>query len=149
FIVLTIAFATVILGQERGFIQISEKRKLALVIGNSEYPKSPLKNPVNDAVAIQSALKKLGFNVTTVLNADLRRMKTAVDDFASKLGPESLGFFYFAGHGIQVNSVNYLVPVDFAASSEDDVPYEAYPASRVQAKLEGSGAKLRVIVLDA
>ena len=50
---------------------------------------------------------------------------------------------------MQVNSVNYLVPIDFAASSEDDVQYEAYPASRIQAKLEGSGARLRILVLDA
>ena len=135
--------------QDRGFIQIPENRKLALVIGNSEYPNTPLKNPINDAASMETALKKLGFDVTTVKNADLRQMRTAIDNFTARLGPGSLGFFYFAGHGVQVNSVNYLVPVDFSATSEDDIPYEAYPATRVQAKLEGSGARLRVLVLDA
>jgi hypothetical protein len=135
--------------QDRSFIQIENTKKLALVIGNSEYPKAPLKNPVNDATAMETALRQLGFDVTTVKNADLRRMRTAIDEFSAKLGPGSLGLFYFAGHGVQVNSVNYLVPVDFAASSEEDVQYEAYPASRIQAKLEGSGARLRILVLDA
>jgi formylglycine-generating enzyme required for sulfatase activity len=144
-----IALAGSIHAQDRSLIQIPDARKLALVIGNSEYPKAPLKNPVNDAVAMETTLKKLGFQVTIVRNADLRRMRGAIDDFAAQLGPGSLGFFYFAGHGVQVNSVNYLLPVDFSASSEDDIQYEAYPASRIQAKLEGSGARLRVLVLDA
>ncbi len=148
-ILVAIALASSVFAQERGFIQIPESRKLALIIGNSEYPKARLKNPVNDAGAMETTLKKLGFSVTTVRNADLRRMRTAIDEFTALLGPGSLGFFYFAGHGVQVNSVNYLLPVDFSATSEDDVPYEAYPANRVQAKLEGSGARLRVMVLDA
>src|SRR4051794_26675063 len=76
-------------------------------------------------------------------------MRAAIDEFAGKLGPGAFGFFYFAGHGMQVNHVNYLVPVDFAATSVDDVLYEAYPADRVKDKLEGSGARLRVLVLDA
>ena len=146
---LVIALASCVSAQDRSFIQIPDSRKLALVIGNSEYPKAPLKNPVNDASSMEAALKKLGFSVTTLRNADLRHMRTAIDEFAARLGPGSLGFFYFAGHGVQVNSLNYLVPVDFSATSEDDLPYEAYPVNRVQAKLEGSGAKLRVLVLDA
>jgi formylglycine-generating enzyme required for sulfatase activity len=146
---IAIALAGSLCAQDRSLIQIPDARKLALVIGNSEYPKAPLKNPVNDAAAMETALKKLGFQVTIVRNADLRKMRGAIDDFAAQLGPGSLGFFYFAGHGVQVNSVNYLLPVDFSASSEDDVQYEAYPANRIQAKLEGSGARLRVLVLDA
>ncbi len=148
-VVLPILLACCVHAQDRGLVQIPESRRLALVIGNSEYPQAPLKNPVNDASAMEATLKKLGFEVTTIKNADLRRMRTAIDEFAAGLGPGSLGFFYFAGHGVQVNSVNYLVPVDFSATSEDDIPYEAYPANRVQAKLEGSGARLRVLVLDA
>jgi formylglycine-generating enzyme required for sulfatase activity len=144
-----IALAGCTFAQDRSLIQIESANKLALVIGNSEYPKAPLKNPVNDAASMETALKKLGFKVTLVRNADLRHLREAIDEFAAKLGPGSLGLFYFAGHGVQVNSVNYLVPVDFAATSEDDVQYEAYPASRIQAKLEGSGARLRVIILDA
>ena len=101
---IAIALATCAFAQNRGFIQIPESRKLALVIGNSDYPKAPLKNPVNDAAAMATTLKQAGFDVTIVRNADLRRMRTAIDDFAARLGPGSLGFFYFAGHGVQVNS---------------------------------------------
>jgi formylglycine-generating enzyme required for sulfatase activity len=147
--VFLLVLAGALSAQDRGFIQIPESQKVALVIGNSEYPAAPLKNPVNDAASMDATLRKLGFQVTLVRNADLRAMRTSIDKFAASLGPGSLGFFYFAGHGVQVNSVNYLIPVDFSASSEDDIPYEAYPASRIQAKLEGSGARLRVLVLDA
>jgi hypothetical protein len=60
-----------------------------------------------------------------------------------------LAFLYFSGHGMQVNDANYLLPVDFGAATESDVKYKAYPASRIQEKLESSGARLRVLVLDA
>src|SRR5215470_16463083 len=112
---IAIALGLCAFAQDRALIQIPEAQKVALVIGNSEYPKAPLKNPVNDATAVESTLKKLGFSVTTVRNADLRRMRGAIDEFTARLGPGSLGFFYYAGHGIQVNSVNYLVPIDFSA----------------------------------
>jgi formylglycine-generating enzyme required for sulfatase activity len=135
---------------QRGLVQrIEVQRKLALVIGNSDYPKAQLKNPVNDALAMEAILKRLGFQVTLLRNADLRKMRGAIDDFAASLGPGSLGFFYFAGHGLQVNRTNYLVPVDFSASRQEDVQYEAYPADRVKDILDGSGARLRILVLDA
>jgi hypothetical protein len=130
-------------------VQVVATNKLALVIGNSAYPRAPLKNPANDAAGMEAALKQLGFEVTTVRDADLRRMHSAVDEFAARLRPGSIAFFYFAGHGMQINRTNYLVPVDFTAASADDVAYEAYPADRIKDKLEGSGAQLRVMVLDA
>lgn len=143
------ALAPVVCAQ-RGLVQpIQVQRKLALVIGNSDYPQAQLKNPVNDAVAMEATLKRLGFQVTLLRNADLRKMRAAIDDFASSLTPDSLGLFYFAGHGLQVNRVNYLVPVDFSATRQEDVPYEAYPADRVKDVLEGSHARLRILVLDA
>ena len=147
-VLLVTALAPVLCAQ-RGLVQIEVQKKLALVIGNSDYPKAQLKNPVNDASAMEATLKRLGFEVTLVRNADLRRMRAAIDDFAGRLGPGSFGFFYFAGHGLQVNRTNYLVPVDYAASSQDDVQYETYPAERIKDKLEGSGASLRVLVLEA
>lgn len=55
---------------------------------------------------METLLKRLGLQVSTVKNADLRRMRTVIDDFAAKLCPESVGFFYFAGHGVQVNFLN-------------------------------------------
>jgi len=145
---LVLALAPVVCGQ-RGLVQRQVQRKLALVIGNSAYPQAALANPLNDAAAMEVTLRRLGFEVTVVQNADLRRMRGAIDQFAAQLGPDSFGFFYFAGHGIQVNRTNYLIPVDYSATSQDDVQYEAYPAERIKDKLEGTGASLRVIVLDA
>jgi len=138
-----------LLAQDRGVRPITVERKQALIIANWEYPREPLKNPANDAVAMEAALRRLGFEVRTLRNLDLRHMEEAVDDFSSRLTSGSFGFFYFAGHGMQVDYTNYLLPVDFAATSEADVRWTAYPATRLQEKLEGSGARLRVLVLDA
>jgi hypothetical protein len=141
--------APILQAQSRRFEPISVGRKQALVIGNAVYPSAPLKNPVNDALAMQSALKKLGFDVTMVQNVDLPHMEAAIDHFAQSLTSQSFAFVYFSGHGVQVNFSNYLLPIDFNATSEADVKYKAYPATRLQEKLEESRARLRVLVLDA
>ena len=83
-VLLLTALAPVLCAQ-RGLVQIEVQRKLALVIGNSDYPKAKLANPVNDAAAMETTLKRLGFEVTVVRNADLRRMRAAIDDFAGRL----------------------------------------------------------------
>jgi len=151
YVALAVAFlcAPALLAQSRRFEPISVGRKQALVIGNAAYPSAPLKNPVNDAIAMQSALKKLGFDVTMVQNVDLPHMEAAIDHFAQSLTSQSFAFVYFSGHGVQVNFSNYLLPIDFNAASEADVKYKAYPATRLQEKLEESRARLRVLVLDA
>jgi uncharacterized caspase-like protein len=135
--------------QDRRITPIAVQRKQALIIGNSAYSTVPLKNPANDAAAMDAALHKLGFEVHTLRNLDLPHMEAAIDEFTAGLTSGSLAFFYYSGHGLQVNYTNYLLPVDFAASSEIDVKYKAYPATRVQEKMEASGARLRVLVLDA
>jgi hypothetical protein len=135
--------------QDRRITPITVQRKQALIIGNSSYSTAPLKNPANDAGAMDAALRKLGFEVRTLRNLDLPHMEAAIDEFTASLSAGSLAFFYYSGHGIQVNYTNYLLPVDFAASSEIDVKYKAYAATRVQEKMEASGARLRVMVLDA
>jgi len=92
------------------------QQKYALVIGNANYAGiGTLKNPVNDANAMEAALKSLGFNdVIKVLNGNQSQMLTAVDNFKRKLSSSAnaYGFFYYAGHGIQYNGVNYLIPVN-------------------------------------
>jgi len=129
---------------------IRVQKKLALVIGNQSYPKSPLKNPVNDAAAIAKVLNDMKFD-TVVEKKDLtmRQMRLEIDRFASSLQPGDLALFYYAGHGVQANEQNYLIPVDFDSVSEADLPYDAYSASQVRDKLERSGARLRIIILDA
>ena len=129
---------------------IQVERKMALVIGNEAYPKGPLRNPVHDAHAIAQELRSLNFDeVTERQDLTLRQMRGEVDQFAAKLRPGDLALFYYAGHGVQANGLNYLIPTDYAGTSEADLPYEAYPAQQVRDKLEDRGARLRVMILDA
>jgi Caspase domain len=125
------------------------QKKLALVIGNGAYSKSPLKNPVNDSAAMATTLRSIGFEVTEKRDLTFRQLRAAVDSFVSSIQSGDMAFFYYAGHGVQSNEQNYLIPVDFDAASESDLPYEAYAAAQIRDKLESSGARLRVIVLDA
>ncbi len=89
------------------------QKRLALLIGNSAYSKiGALKNPVNDVVAMNRSLKKAGFDVMVVKNADRNTMGRAIDDFGRKLKSYDVGLFYFSGHGLQVNGINYLCPLE-------------------------------------
>jgi formylglycine-generating enzyme required for sulfatase activity len=128
---------------------VAIQRRLALVIGNSTYPDSPLRNPTNDAADIASALRHLNFIVTDAQNLTLRDMDRITDSFAQGLRPGDLVFFYYAGHGVQYQQENYLIPIDYRARSAADLRYDALPAAQIRDRLESSGATVRVIVLDA
>jgi len=121
----------------------------ALVIGNGSYKSSPLKNPVNDAIDIAAALKKLGFDVILITNADRRTMERSIRSFGRKLHSGGTGLFYYAGHGIQVEGTNYLIPTRAVIESEADVQYEAVDAGRVFSQMEAAANGLNIIVLDA
>nr|MEC9417184.1 caspase family protein [Pseudomonadota bacterium] len=88
------------------------ERRVALVIGNSGYANvAELKNPYNDAKGMSDKLTDLGFDVVTGLDLSLRDMRQTVREFIKKLDNADLALFFYAGHGIQVNGENYLVPV--------------------------------------
>ncbi len=129
-------------------LEVSAKR-LALVIGNEAYPKWPLKNPVNDAKAINQVLGDTGFQTSLILNGGLREIERAVDKFIGGLRPGDVAVVYYAGHGIQLNGENYIIPVDFDAKDEADAKYVSYPLSRIQERMENAGARLNVLVVDA
>jgi len=124
-------------------------RRVALVVGNAAYPASPLRNSVHDAESLASMLRQLGFEVQTATNADLRALNAAVDTFVKSIRAGDVALFYYSGHGVQVEGENYLVPVDFHAEQEADVPYQAYPAGRVLERIQGAGAGLSILMLDA
>lgn len=124
-------------------------RRLALVVGNEAYPKWPLRNPVNDARAVEQALRELGFETESVVNAGLKALEQSVDRFVAKMKAGDVAMFYYAGHGIQIDGENYLVPVDFDAKDEADAKYVSYSASRVQERMDRAGARLTIVVLDA
>jgi hypothetical protein len=127
----------------------NQERRVALVIGNSAYKFSPLKNPVNDASAMGRVLKKNGFDVIQKLNADRRQMEEAIKQFGKKLRRGGIGFFYYAGHGIQMDGRNYLIPSDISVESESDVKYGAVDAGKVLGKMHDAGNSLNVVVMDA
>ncbi len=126
-----------------------DRQRVALVIGNTAYPTMPLHNALNDARDMRNLLQRLGFAVSIAENTTLQEIDSAVTGFISSLAPGDVGVFFYSGHGIQVDGINYLLPVDFELRDMADVPYTAYPANRVRERMEGSGARLNVIVLDA
>ena len=123
----------------------------ALVIGNSEYRHAGrLRNPVNDAKAIGSTLQQLGFEVTTLLDADQRKMERAIRDFGDELrSRRGVGLFYYAGHGMQFDGENYLLPTDINPSTEDDVRYDAVPLGKMLAQMRAADNAMNVVILDA
>jgi hypothetical protein len=126
------------------------ERRLALVIGNANYINSnALRNPINDAEAVSSALKDVGFTVIKYLNADLKTMKKAMDIFGEKLQEYNVGLFYYAGHGMQVKGNNYLIPIDASLKVEQDVDYDCVDAGRLLGKMEAAGSKTNIVILDA
>jgi len=138
--------------QDKG-LKVGERMKteqrVALVIGNSQYKASPLRNPVNDAKAMADTLGKLGFAVTSRYNLGQKEMKKAVKAFGKKLKKGGVGLFYYSGHGMQVNGTNYLIPVDAEVETEADVDIEAVPVGAVLAKMEGARNRLNIVILDA
>ncbi len=125
------------------------EQRVALVIGNAAYKESPLRNPVNDATDIAAALKALGFNVILRTNASRRQMVEAVRDFGNQIRRGGVGFFYYAGHGIQSRGKNFLIPVGAQLDGEADLEFESMDANMVQAQMDEAGNRVNIVVLDA
>ena len=148
FVVLFMLMAAFVYGQQN-----ANPSKYALVIGNGNYTGiSKLNNPVNDANDMETALKGLGFTVTKVLNGNLEQMETAVLDLRRRLGSSrrTYGFFFYAGHGVQSNGENYLIPV--AADNirtETQLRERAVSLQFVLDSLSEAENELNMIVLDA
>ena len=122
----------------------------AIVIGCSMYEHAgALVNPLNDANAMEIILKSLGFEVTKILDPSQKQLKIAIDDFGNKLKGSDVGLFYFAGHGVQVKGLNYLIPVDANLTSEKLVEYDCVEAGRILAHMEDAKTSVNLMVLDA
>src|SRR5262249_57974469 len=111
-------------------------RRTALVIGNAAYAESPLQNAVKDAIDITASLRRLGFEVTLLRDVPLQEMEEAVNAFNLRLRQGGVGLFYFAGHGIQTDGENYLIPVKAHIDRQQDIRYEALPMGRVIGAME-------------
>ena len=129
------------------------EERVALVIGNSAYTNtSPLRNPANDAKLISQTLQEVGFTVLEHYDLDQKGLKRAVLEFGDLLvskGPDTVGLFYYSGHGIQANGANYLLPVDAAVKREKDVDIESVRADTVLQAMEEAGNRLNMVILDA
>lgn len=130
--------------------KISEDR-VALVIGNSDYAFSPLVNPKNDAVGMADLLTQAGFQVSRNLNAGRTDLKAAVEQFGKRLRAPGVKFaiFYYAGHGVQLDWRNYLIPVDAKVRSADDVRAQAVDVSELLRFMDEAKDKSFLVILDA
>jgi hypothetical protein len=127
----------------------NSEQRVALVIGNSAYRDAPLLNPVNDARDIAQTLRGLGFQVIHKENLAQNEMKMAIRAFGERIRNGAIGLFYYAGHGIQVNGQNYLVPIGATINSEAEVEYESVDVGLVLAQMETAGNSMNIVVLDA
>jgi uncharacterized caspase-like protein len=125
------------------------ERRLALVIGNGDYRFSPLKNPVNDARAMAEALRAMGFTVEYQENARKRAMIDAIRRFVLKSDAFDVRLFYYAGHGVQLNGRNYLVPVDADVQVEDDIATRCADAGEMLERLGRINTGMNLVILDA
>jgi len=138
------------LGLLSGNSSAAERVRKALIVGNAEYSGIPkLKNSVNDAVLIDETLRARGFETTLLTNATKRQMTEAAQEFAKGLDSNSVGLFYFAGHGLEVNGRNYLVPVDASIESEADIEFESVDAGRILSIFKIANNGLNLMILDA
>jgi len=132
-------------------VAIATQTRVALVVGNGAYKTFPqLKNPTNDASDIAKKLSGFNFDVEILVDIDKRSMEEAITRFGNKLRQkDAVGLFYFAGHGVQVNGYNYLIPIGAQIADESDVIYEAVDANRVLSKMELAKNNLNLLILDA
>lgn len=133
-----------------------DEKRYALVIGNSNYNKDIgiLKNPVNDATDVATELRKSNFEVQLITNCTYVQLREAMRKFHEKLtnGPvdQTVGLFYYAGHGVQYQDENYLVPIDADVKYEDDITRMCFPVQRmVLANMERSNSRMNIVILDA
>ncbi len=128
-------------------------KRIALVIGNSNYTRiQSLPNPANDSKLMAQTLRKLDFDVVTSSDVDFLGMRRAVKEFGRKLrasGKDAVGLFYYAGHGVQAQGSNFLIPLGAEVTDEADLEIEAISASDVLAQMEAAGNTLNMVILDA
>jgi Caspase domain len=127
----------------------STEKRIALVIGNNKYQEAPLQNPINDARAMEQVLREVGFEVTERENLTKRAMEEEIRVFGKQLRVGGVGLFYFAGHAVQVNGYNYLLPIGNNIKKEQDVEFEAVEARRVIGEMEAAENRLNIVILDA
>ena len=141
--------ASMLLGASSAFAE----NRIALVIGQSAYRSVPaLPNPANDAKAVTQMLTDSGFEVSTASDLSQSEMRQQVSEFAGKVaakGADTVALVFYAGHGLQIDGENYLVPVDIDPKREADIPIQAVRLNDVLNTLTSVPSKMRILMLDA
>jgi uncharacterized caspase-like protein len=131
----------------------SAEKRVALVIGQSAYRAVPaLPNAANDGSHIAEMLTGPGFDVTAAPDLAQNEMRQAISDFAGKVageGPDTVALVFYAGHGLQIDGENYLVPVDVDPKREADIPLQAVRLNDLMNTLGALPARMRIFMLDA
>lgn len=147
-----IQFIVVLLLATAGDVIVSPAsgdNRVGLVIGNSHYSNAPaLENPANDASDISAALSSLGFKTNLVLDGSKRVLDRAVEQFARDARSADIALFFFAGHGMQFEQHNYILPVDAELKDEISVKYELTAIDDITSALQNSRG-VKVLVLDS
>ncbi len=130
----------------------TKEKRVALVVGNTNY-KGQAKlgpNPINDANDMAATLQSLGFQVIKKIDANLTTLNNAIREFGRKNKDADVALFFFAGHGMQVDRFNYIVPVDINMRDKNDVDFECVSVKKVQKIMETSNSdRLNIVILDA
>lgn len=126
------------------------QKRIALVIGNANYQNNAvLKNTMNDANLIAKTLKELGFYVIKRLNGTEQQMEDAIKEFSMKLSKYDVALFYYAGHGLQVDGVNYLIPIDAKLENKVAVRHETISVNDIVKEFEYYPDNMNILILDA
>jgi uncharacterized caspase-like protein len=124
--------------------------RIALVIGNSAYARAPLANPSNDARDMGQALRGFGFTVVELRDASREQMSAAIASMRTSLkGMQGVGMLYYAGHGMQLDWHNYMIPVDAKLSKPSDVAGQTIDVMNVLDAFKDAGNRMNILVLDA
>jgi Caspase domain len=131
----------------------SAESRLALVIGQSAYRSVPaLPNPANDARAVTQLLTDSGFEVSTASDLSQTQMRETVSEFAGKVaakGADTIALVFYAGHGLQIDGENFLVPIDIDPKREADIPIQAVRLNDILNTLTSVPSRMRILMLDA
>ena len=123
--------------------------RVALLIGNNNYASAPLRNAANDARDLAEALKEVGFQVIVRENAKRKDMIDAIREFGQAIDGASTTLFFYAGHAMQFKDRNYLIPIDAAMGSEEDVTFFSVDLGQIYDRMDRAHTRFNFIILDA
>lgn len=130
----------------------TNEKRIALVVGNKSYRNgwSPLKNATNDATTMSAALKECGFEVTTLTDANRSQFLEAIRNFKGKIqGNSTVALFFYAGHGLEENGQNYLIPSDDVSKCRNEIEDNGIKLNSIQKQLKDAGAAMSILIVDA